>query len=445
MNDEARTQLRVIVERFGRDVALDVRRCEGLMRDLCGKYPRELNVLIVALRAGVPQEIHRSALAVQPALAARLARRLEDDYAMAADATRWAVDTWLFALGGEMPMTSRPSASEPRRGSGPQPAEGSALSASRRSRVAERVERLLDEAAAHEHRGEWSAAVEVYDDVLAIDPGHAEAQSLRAATVRRRERELSAGPESVQPAFQRASPPAPPGIAPLPLPGTLAARAVPPPLPRTITTPAAPPGYVQISPGESAVPSRLVQITRAFWLKATPVTQGEYAALMGTNPSYFKREGPTCPVENVSWHDAVAYVNKLSDREGLPRAYDANGDFAGIGCRGYRLPTGDEWDYACRAGKSLSRPLALDQVAWHDKNSGRRTRPVALKQPNAWGLYDMLGNVEEWVQDGYGDYREFRGGSWLDCAAVARLEWKSGSSSGIRSSINGFRPARTLP
>jgi formylglycine-generating enzyme required for sulfatase activity len=316
MNDEMLTQVRSMIERFGPEVVLDVRRCEGLLRDLCAHFPRELNVLLAGLRAGIPQELHRTPVDGRGVAAARLARKLEDDYAMAADAASWAVNAWVSALGGARTSAPSPSTSSPSRGGSPPSAENPANSASRRARIAQRVERMLDEAADHEHRGEWSAAVEVYDDVLAMDPGHAEAQGLRAAAVRRRDRGVFAGPASVGPAFQPTSTPAP--------------------LPRAIAAPAPPPGYVQISAGQFTMGSpptedgrdadetqHLVTITRSFWLKATPVTQAEYEALMGTNPSHFKRGGANCPVENVSWLDAVAYANKLSDREGLPRAYDA--------------------------------------------------------------------------------------------------------------------------
>jgi formylglycine-generating enzyme required for sulfatase activity len=453
MNDEILTQVRSMVERFGPEVVLDVRRCEGLLRDLCAHFPRELNVLLAGLRAGIPQELHRTPVDGRGVAAARLARKLEDEYAMAADAASWAVNAWVSALGGARTSAPSPSASNPSRGGSPPLVETAASSASRRARIAERVERMLDEAADHEHRGEWSVAVEVYDDVLVLDPGHAEAQRLRALAVRRRDRSVSSGPASMRPAFQQTSTPAP--------------------LPRTIAPPAAPPGYVQISAGQFTMGSppteenrsddetqHLVTITRSFWLKATPVTQAEYEALMGTNPSHFKSGEANCPVENVSWLDAVAYVNKLSDREGLPRAYDANGGFAGLDCRGYRLPTEAEWEYACRAGSSAARYGDLDQVAWYKENAGSTTRPVAQKRPNAWGLYDMLGNVWEWTNDWYGFYptgavtdpvgpasagiRVVRGGSWFSFARFVRAAHRRRATPFDRDLNLGFRPLRAL-
>jgi formylglycine-generating enzyme required for sulfatase activity len=448
MNSEILTRVCSMVERFGPEVVLDVRRCEGLLRDLCAHFPRELNVLLAGLRASIPQELHRTPVDGRGVAAARLARKLEDDYAMAPEAARWAVESWMVALSdvtsNPAPPGTTPSSSSPGLRNAASPVG---------SRLIAETERLLDEALALGQAGDWSGAVEVCDDVLVLDPGHAEAQRLRALAVRRRDRSVSAGPASVRPAFQQTSTPAP--------------------LQRTIAPPAATPGYVQIPAGQFTMGSpptedrrnadetqHLVTITRSFWLKATPVTQAEYEALMGTNPSHFKSGEANCPVENVSWLDAVAYVNKLSDREGLPPAYDANGGFAGLDCRGYRLPTEAEWEYACRAGSSAARYGELEQVAWHKENAGYTTHPVAQKRPNAWGLYDMLGNVWEWTNDWYGFYptgavtdpvgpasggfRVGRGGSWGNVAQFVRAAGRGGVTPGGRDRNLGFRPLRAL-
>ena len=149
-----------------------------------------------------------------------------------------------------------------------------------------------------------------------------------------------------------------------------------------------PEGYVEIPPGtfmqgspaieggrnaEQESPQRQVTISRAFALKATPVTQGEWAELMGSYPSHFLSCGSNCPVEQVSWFAAVDYLNRLSEREGLEKCYEGSGEsirFRGLQCRGYRLPTEAEWEYAARAGTTGARYGNLSRIGWHEGNSG---------------------------------------------------------------------------
>jgi formylglycine-generating enzyme required for sulfatase activity len=137
------------------------------------------------------------------------------------------------------------------------------------------------------------------------------------------------------------------------------------------------------------------------------VTQGQWKAVMGDNPSFFKDCGDDCPVENVSWDEVQEFIRRLK----------AKGEGT------YRLPTEAEWEYACRAGTTGEHAGKLDEMAWYYNNAGdqtlsgewtaeklktnnNRTHQVGTKKPNAWGLYDMHGNVWEWVQDWFGKYPE---------------------------------------
>jgi formylglycine-generating enzyme required for sulfatase activity len=152
-----------------------------------------------------------------------------------------------------------------------------------------------------------------------------------------------------------------------------------------------------------------------FYIGKYEVTQGQWKAIMGDNPSKFDDCGDNCPVEKVSWNDAQAFIQKLNQQTG----------------KNYRLPTEAEWEYAARSGgknEKYSGGNDLDSVAWYDSNSGKKTHPVGTKQPNGLGIYDMSGNVWEWVNDWYGSYssgsqnnpkgassgslRVQRGGSW---------------------------------
>jgi formylglycine-generating enzyme required for sulfatase activity len=175
-----------------------------------------------------------------------------------------------------------------------------------------------------------------------------------------------------------------------------------------------------------------VKLTHAFYMGKYLVTQAQYERVMGGNPSEFNRQnggGPSHPVEKVNWDQASAFCRKLTQLE------------AGTG-RTYRLPTESEWEYACRAGSSTAYhfgndPTEMDGHAWYKANAGGRTQPVGRKLPNAFGLFDMHGNVWQWCLDWYepdytklpavnptgpdqGQRRVLRGGSWADHEAALR-------------------------
>lgn len=208
-------------------------------------------------------------------------------------------------------------------------------------------------------------------------------------------------------------------------------------------------------------PEHRVTITKPFLMLRTPVTQELWEAIMGSNPSSFTGD-TILPVEQVSWYDAVDFCNALSKQAGLPPAYIVNGnDVRRIEKSiGYRLPTEAEWEYACRAGSTTSRYGPLDRIAWHDGNSYGQTHPVGQKDPNAWNLYDMLGNVWEWVYDWNGPYsvsmqinpqgpasgssRVFRGGSWFSVASLARTGYRDSNTPVYLNYNVGFRICRNL-
>ncbi|MHC6204670.1 SUMF1/EgtB/PvdO family nonheme iron enzyme [Breznakiellaceae bacterium SP9] len=207
-------------------------------------------------------------------------------------------------------------------------------------------------------------------------------------------------------------------------------------------------------------PQHSVSISKAFFMSKYEVTQREWVNVMGSNPSNFK--GDNLPVERVSWFDVIDYCNKRSVKEGLTQAYTRNGDTVtwNRNANGYRLPTEAEWEYACRAGTTTpySSGSSVDTAGWHSDNSGKKTHPVGTKQANAWGLYDMHGNVLEWCWDWHGAYssgsqtdpmgaasgslRVFRGGGWGSSAAGLRSAYRYGYPPSDRDGDLGFRVVR---
>lgn len=158
-----------------------------------------------------------------------------------------------------------------------------------------------------------------------------------------------------------------------------------------------------------------------FLLAKFPVTQELYFEIIKERPSTFI--GDRLPVETVTWIDAVIFCNTLSSLKGLKPCYtlhDENEEISfDVTADGFRLPTETEWEYACKAGTTAIRYGELDRIAWFKANSEKKTHVVGEKEPNQWGLYDMLGNVWEWCSDiydetVYGSYRIFRGGGWCD-------------------------------
>jgi formylglycine-generating enzyme required for sulfatase activity len=190
-----------------------------------------------------------------------------------------------------------------------------------------------------------------------------------------------------------------------------------------------------------------VTISKGFWMSKTEVTQAQWQAVMGSNPSHFR--GTNFPVESVSWNDAHKFLQKidpvLSAADGLKTM----------------LPTEAQWEYAARAGESwiYSGGGKLDEVAWYCENSGSTVNPVGMKKANAWGLHDMSGNVWEWCRDRYdeklsggvdpagalsGIYRVFRGGGWFGHADYGRVAGRYYGGPAHTGYNIGFRLIRSL-
>lgn len=273
----------------------------------------------------------------------------------------------------------------------------------------------------------------------------------------------------------------------------------------------APEGFARIEPGTFMMGSPAeeagrdgdevrheVTLTRAFYLQAREVTQGQWEALMGNNPSYFSTSGAgaacgaSCPVESVNWYEALSYANALSASEGLPECYTLSECTGAAGdglsctgaavnttggnpylCAGYRLPTEAEWEYAYRAGSETAfynggitytdctLDANLNAIGWYCGNAVETTHSVAQKLANVWDLYDMAGNVWEWAWDCRRDYappytdpgpdspscnyRTIRGGAWDNPARISRAAYRNYTIPDDRRTNLGIRLARTVP
>ena len=186
-----------------------------------------------------------------------------------------------------------------------------------------------------------------------------------------------------------------------------------------------------------------VRITKAFEIGKYELTSAQWEAVMGANPSNFS--GPNRPVEQVTWNEVQVFLARITARNDGYR---------------YRLPTEAEWEYAARAGSTKDYFAPIEEIAWYEVNAGEQDHTVGLLKPNAWGLYDMQGNVLEWVQDWYsenyyasspevdpegsatGESRVVRGGAWDLGRASQRVSYRASFEPENFMHVIGFRVVR---
>ena len=433
--------LKVVLDEYGFErTRLDAGWLNNILADYSPQTPALNRVAATVAREGFADLLRRATTVVESDAVVRQAvSRLVLVHAIEQGVAYDAVTAWATVL-GVAHTRQRPS---------------SVMSASSvigvGGRLERKIQRLLDEAEAAEGRGDWIEAVDRYDEVLTLDPEHCDALQLRGLAERRRAKSLPELPSKLVPATSTQ-----PGW-----PMAWMARCGEDSFGRWATVSIGrlevrlrycPPGEFLMGSADSESgrsdnegPTHEVQLTRGLFLSETPCTQAQWEMVMGGNPSHFK--GPDRPVETVSWDEAVEYCRKLTTKhrkEGILTE----------GCK-WRLPTEAEWEYAARAGTVGPQYGDLEVIGWHLGNARKQTHPVKQKAANAWGFYDMLGNVWEWCSDWYGDYptrgtvdplgpnsgsyRVGRGGNWQLGDRSARSAMRDWYDPGYRNSFLSFR------
>ena len=227
-----------------------------------------------------------------------------------------------------------------------------------------------------------------------------------------------------------------------------------------------PAGSFQMGQHNIAGPVHSVTLS-AFEMSVYEITQRQYMSVTGLSPSNFTGDG-NLPVEKVSWFDAIKFCNALSTKADFEKFYNESSGACDFTKNGFRLPTEAEWEYACRAGSKTGYNLGgaesdLARAGWYSSNGNKKTHPAGEKMPNAWGLYDMHGNVWEWCNDWKGNYasgnqtnptgiqtgssRVIRGGSWDSAGHFAqdcRSANRNSRNPDVRSGTLGFRVVRRV-
>ena len=437
MMGQLATGLQKVLRDFGSARACeDATWLQSILADYSPQTAALNRVAALAAREGVPAWLTAAASGQVDAVVTQAVTRLVSGHGIDQGVAVDAVLAWAQALGLS---TSVPRASSPSSGT-------QALRIG--DRVARLIEKLLDDADSAQVADNYAEAVERYEEVLVLEPLHTEAARLKAFAMLKRDRgrspELRPAPSGPS---QRASWMQTCGEDTF---GRWAAVSIAGVEHKFRWCP--PGRFLMGSPASEAGrydddgPQREVELTQGFWIGEAPVTQRQWEAVTGSNPSRFK--GPDLPVEKISWNDAQAWMSQANAR---------------TGALGLRFPTEAEWEYAARAGttgatyRGGNDAATLDAIAWYRANSGDTTHPVKQKAPNPWGLYDTLGNVYEWCagekrkytrtrkvnrHGGLGDGRVYRGGSWYNDAQYVRAACRSAFSPDGRFGNLGFRLAR---
>jgi formylglycine-generating enzyme required for sulfatase activity len=427
MTDKPRQTLRKIIVQYGTSICEDHRKVEGLLRDYCPEYKREINVLVLALKERVADDlIAQTNKGPIDVVILNLTQRIHDNHAIENDFASWAVESWAIALG----VISSPLSK--------QPVIDDIIKANKSSKklidkTATKISEENDPDKLYELGLMYHAGKQVTKDLTdavkcyrkAAEQGNTRAKAMLGLLYPKGQGESHGDVDST-----------------------------------VITSPALGSKFVLIpvgafmmgsSSGESDETPHQARIWKPFFMQTTEVTQGQWEKVMGSNPSYFKECGYNCPVENVSWEDVQEFIQKLNSMEGSRNKY--------------RLPTEAEWEYAARGGgkdEDYSGGNDIEVVAWYKNNSGGKTHPVGQKKPNGLGIYDMSGNVWEWCQDWYGDYPSghlividpagpsrgvghvFRGGSWDYIARYCRSAFRSMGAPNFMINNLGFRLAASV-